>query len=284
MPFASRRCHLCALTLFVMTLFVVAITPSVDVRRDIIFFNTSAAERLLELHLTAMSSPVPFSRFAGYVQTQHTETFCGLATVASLLNALTTDEPATRRPRDAALLTHAFFTQDGFFAHPHEARCVQSAIGTRERVMRGGLVLRNVGDLIQCYTPLTGVRARVYGVGEAIGQGHFVSWTVDALRRGDGVAVNMRHDYARPVACRGCSQQGHWSPVVAHASTSDGDFFLVADVATYALPWAWVRASALYGAMHTVDPVTYRYRGFVLVERGGPHHVHVNTSLSRAHS
>ena len=251
--------------------------PLVD---DVVFLNTSAADRLLRLHLAAASPPSAVSRLAPYVQTQNTESFCGLATVASLLNALTADRASTHRPRAAALSAHTFFTQDGFFAE--ETRpCVRRAIGTRERVQRNGLVLRNVGDLIECYTSLTGVRARVYSVGEAILEDHFVRWTVAALRSGDSVAVNVRHDYARPSSCLGCSRGGHWSPIVAHSATSTGDFFLVADVATYALPWAWVRASALYDAMHTIDPATYRYRGFVLVERG-PHHF--NTSLSRAQS
>lgn len=56
---------------------------------------------------------------------------------------------------------------------------------------------------------------------------------------------------------------GHISPVAAY--NEETDRFLILDVSRYKYPPVWVKAEELWKAMATVDSVSGKTRGFVLV-------------------
>ncbi|MEB3210892.1 MAG: phytochelatin synthase family protein, partial [Leptolyngbyaceae bacterium] len=56
---------------------------------------------------------------------------------------------------------------------------------------------------------------------------------------------------------------GHISPIGAY--DADTDQFLIMDVSRYKYPPVWVSAEALWSATNTVDFVSGRTRGFLLI-------------------
>jgi len=58
---------------------------------------------------------------------------------------------------------------------------------------------------------------------------------------------------------------GHISPVAAYHQESDR--FLIVDVAAYRYPSVWVESAQLWQAMNTIDNVSDRSRGFILVQK-----------------
>lgn len=173
-----------------------------------------------------------------HFQMQEKGSWCGVASGVSVLNSM---------PVASQLTQKAFFNEC--------AEKTQSSF----RTTFGGITLDTLGRLLQCH----GVDVRVV---------HAESSTLDDFRRdavenlktqGNFVIVN----YDR--AAVGQTPGGHISPVSAYHAASDR--FLVLDVASYKYPPVWVKASALWPAMTTMDGQAKRSRGYVLVgAKGNP--------------
>jgi hypothetical protein len=58
---------------------------------------------------------------------------------------------------------------------------------------------------------------------------------------------------------------GHISPIAAY--NEETDRFLIMDVSRYKYPPVWVKTADLWKAMNTVDSVSGKTRGFVLVSK-----------------
>ena len=58
---------------------------------------------------------------------------------------------------------------------------------------------------------------------------------------------------------------GHISPIAAYHQ--DSDRFLIMDVAAYRYPPVWVKSAQLWQGMNSIDSVSDRSRGFILVEK-----------------
>ncbi len=63
----------------------------------------------------------------------------------------------------------------------------------------------------------------------------------------------------------GQKRGGHISPIAAY--NKETDRFLILDVSRYKYPPVWVKTADLWKAMNTVDPVSGKTRGFVLVSK-----------------
>lgn len=58
---------------------------------------------------------------------------------------------------------------------------------------------------------------------------------------------------------------GHISPIAAYHQASDR--FLILDVAAYRYPSVWVKSAQLWKGMNSIDSVSDRSRGFILVKK-----------------
>lgn len=175
--------------------------------------------------------------------TQKTQSYCGVASIVMVLNAL--GLPAPTPPEYAPYKT---FTQDDFLSEETDKILPRAVLAMR------GMTLDQLGALLS--TQPVGV--------EVV---HAGDTTLDQFRakarehlaaKGQFVIVN----YLRMAI--GQEKFGHISPLAAY--DADTDRFLILDVARYKYPPVWVSAKELYDAMNTTDADNAnRTRGFVLI-------------------
>jgi len=177
--------------------------------------------------------------------TQQTQSYCGVASIVMVLNAM--GLPAPTPPEYAPYKT---FTQDDFLTDATDK------VLDRTVLLKQGMTLDQLGGLLGTQP----VRADVV---------HAADTTLDAFRakareylatKGRFVIVN----YLRMKI--GQEKFGHISPLAAY--DADTDRFLILDVARYKYPPVWVSAAGLYDAMNTPDADNdNKTRGFVLIAR-----------------
>ena len=175
--------------------------------------------------------------------TQKTQTYCGVASMVMVLNAL--GLPAPEVPEYAPYRT---FTQDNLLS----ART--DAILPRETLARQGMTLDELAAILATQP----VKVEAHHASES---------SVDAFRKvaqaylgeaGHFVIVN----YLRKAL--GEKTGGHISPLAAYDAKADR--FLILDVARYKYPPVWVTTADLFAAMNTPDAANAgKSRGFVLV-------------------
>ena len=175
--------------------------------------------------------------------TQKTQSYCGVATIVMVLNALGLPAPAV--PEYAPYRT---FTQDNVLSERTDA------VLPRETLARQGMTLDQIGAILATEP----VHAEVH---------HAADSSVDEFRKlasaflgepGHFVIVN----YLRKAL--GEQLGGHISPLAAYDAKADR--FLILDVARYKYPPVWVKTADLFAAMNTPDAANdNKTRGFVLV-------------------
>lgn len=175
--------------------------------------------------------------------TQKTQTYCGVASIVMVLNALRVPAPAV--PEYAPYRT---FTQENVLSERTDA------VLPRETLARQGMTLDQIGAILLTEP----VHAEVH---------HAADSSVDEFRKlasaylgapGHFVIVN----YLRKAL--GEEIGGHISPLAAYDAKADR--FLILDVARYKYPPVWVKTADLFAAMNTPDAANGdKSRGFVLV-------------------
>jgi len=177
--------------------------------------------------------------------TQLNQAYCGVASMVMVLNALKV--PA---PEAAQYAPYHVLTQENFFANEATRQVLNPEV-----VARDGMTLDQLGHLLASYS----VGIKVY---------HSADTSLDEFRR--LVAENLRQpdnfvlvNYLRAAIDQ--EKGGHISPIAAYHEQTDQ--LLILDVARYKYPPVWVKAEALWQAMATVDSVSGKTRGFVLVSR-----------------
>jgi hypothetical protein len=175
--------------------------------------------------------------------TQKTQSYCGVATIVMVLNALGVPAPAV--PEYEPYRT---FTQDNVLDQRTDA------VLPRETLARQGMTLDQIGGILATEP----VKAEVHHASDSsveefrklasayLGEpGHFV--IVNYLRMALGEQIG-----------------GHISPLAAYDAKADR--FLILDVARYKYPPVWVKTADIFDAMNTPDAVNEnKTRGFVLV-------------------
>jgi Phytochelatin synthase len=175
--------------------------------------------------------------------TQKTQSYCGVASMVMVLNALGIPGPDV--PEYAPYRT---FTQDNLLNERTDA------ILPRETLAKQGMTLDQLGAILGTQPVHAEVRhasdssadefrklASTY-LGE---KGHFV--LVNYLRKAMGEETG-----------------GHISPLAAYDAKADR--FLILDVARYKYPPVWIKTADMFAAMNTPDGANdNRTRGFVLV-------------------
>ncbi|MBD2259722.1 phytochelatin synthase family protein [Pseudanabaena sp. FACHB-2040] len=204
-------------------------------------------------HLTSLTSPegqallleseaqTDFIPLMSQFVTQVNQAFCGVASMVMVLNALGISAPA------APQWDQQYFTQENLFSEKTEA------IITRDTIERQGLTLAELAGILESYP----VRAETYYGGDVSLEAFRQLIAANLGEPGNFVLIN----YLRRAI--GQERGGHISPVAAY--DADTDQFLVLNVSRYKYPPVWVKAEDLWQATNTVDTVSSRTRGFLLI-------------------
>ena len=179
--------------------------------------------------------------------TQKTQSYCGVASIVMVLNALGVPAPTTPEYQP-----YQTFTQDDVL----DAKT--DAILPRDVLAKQGMTLDQLGALLATQPVAVEV---VHAADGPLDQ--FRSRARDYLSKKDHyVIVN----YLRKAI--GQQLGGHISPLAAY--DAEADRFLILDVARYKYPPVWVTAKDLFDAMNTTDSDNQnKTRGFVLVSKAG---------------
>jgi hypothetical protein len=175
--------------------------------------------------------------------TQKTQSYCGVASIVMVLNAL--GVPAPGVPEYQPYRT---FTQDNVLDERTDA------VLPRETLARQGMTLDQLGGILATRP----VKAEIHHASDSSVE-EFRKLASAYLREpGHFVIVN----YLRKAM--GEETGGHISPLAAYDGKADR--FLILDVARYKYPPVWVKTADMFAAMNTPDAVNdNKARGFVLV-------------------
>jgi hypothetical protein len=202
-------------------------------------FDTDSGER----YLVESDAREAYFPLASNFLTQKTQSFCGVASIVMVLNAL--GVPA---PEVVEFQPYRTFTQDNVLDDKTDA------VLPRATLAEMGMTLDQIGRILA----VKGVSAEVR---------HAADSSLDEFRKAARAALGEKHrfvivNYLRKAM--GQEKGGHISPLAAYDSQSDR--FLILDVARYKYPPVWVLASDLFTAMNTVDSDNdNKTRGYVLV-------------------
>jgi hypothetical protein len=204
-------------------------------------FDSAEGEALL----VGAESRKDYFALAQHFVTQRNQAFCGVASIAMVLNAL-----ALPAPVSPDLAPFSSFDQDNVLTPQTEA------VIPRATIEKIGMTLDQVGGVLSSH----GLSVEIH---------HAADSSLEEFRRlaaeelgapGRFVIVN----YLR--AAIGQEKGGHISPLAAY--DADSDRFLILDVSRYKYPPVWVSAADLYAAMNTMDSDNdNRTRGFVIAGR-----------------
>jgi len=218
-----------------------AVAQTLALPRSLTPLSSSEGEQLL-FTSHARADYVPLST---QFVTQKNQAYCGVASIVMVLNALNILAPAAPEYKP-----YRVFTQDNFF------NLQTQKVLAADVVARQGMTLDQLGQLLVTYP----VSAQVYHAGN-LSLPQFRSLALKNLQQRDNFLIV---NYLR----RAINQEkgGHISPLAAYNQASDR--FLILDVSRYKYPPVWVRAADLWKAMNTVDSVSGKTRGLVVVSKG----------------
>lgn len=178
-----------------------------------------------------------------FVTQSHTA-YCSIASSVMVLNALKI--PA---PDDPQYAPYHLFNQKNFFT-----KDVRKYISP-ENVKKRGATLDEISRAIQCYpVKVITLHANTFSVSQ------FRSLGQKTLKHHDRFLIV---NYLRTAV--GQQGGGHMSPLAAYDSQSDR--FLILDVSRYHYPPLWIKTDRLWNAMHTVDKLSHRYRGLIIIQK-----------------
>ena len=198
-----------------------------------------------EALLTGAEAREAYFPLAENFVTQKTQSFCGVASMVMVFNAMQIPAPAV--PEYAP---YKMFTQDNVL----DART--EAILPQQTILKQGITLDQMGKLLTVQPVDVTVR-------------HASDSTLDGFRKeasdylaqpGHFVLVNYYRN------ALGQQKGGHFSPLAAYDKESDR--FMILDVARYKYPPVWVKAEELFAAMNTKDSDNEdKSRGYVLIAK-----------------
>ncbi|HTI00553.1 MAG TPA: phytochelatin synthase family protein [Acidisoma sp.] len=207
-------------------------------------FNSSAGES----YFLESNAREAFFPLVSNFLTQKTQSYCGVASIVMVLNAL--NIPAPSVPEYAPYRT---FTQDNVL----DART--DAVLGRDVLAKKGMTLDQIGGILATQPVKAVVR-------------HAADSSVDQFRKLASSYLRQPNHFVIVNYLRkaiGQEEGGHISPLAAYDGKADR--FLILDVARYKYQPVWVRASELFDAMNTRDSDNEnRTRGFVLISATAP--------------
>lgn len=171
-------------------------------------------------------------------------TYCGVASSVMVLNSL--DVPSPDNPQ---IYPYKEFNQENIFTDEvlHVRRPLE--------IEKNGSTLDQLADLLSVF-PVKVDRH----FADALDADECRAALVDAMRSSDKRVIV---DFNRKTL--GQKGAGHFSPLAAYHAGEDR--FLVMDVARYKLPPFWVKNDLLRHAMDSVDSVSGKSRGFLVISQ-----------------
>jgi hypothetical protein len=206
---------------------------------DLIYLNSPAGTNLL------LKSDLnkQFFSVMPYVTTEEHESFCGPASIASVLNSLQTKN----RPVVPQFSPYQYFTQDSLFIE------ATGKIIAKEKVVAGGMTLEQVGKFLEIWAGNPSIH---YGSALSISQ--FRKLITSSLSNPNHrLIVNFDRKALGQIGA------GHFSPIGAYDTKSDS--VLILDVAKYKYPPVWVKTNDLFTAIQTTDPTSGKSRGLMQI-------------------
>lgn len=135
-----------------------------------------------------------------HLTTQKTQSFCGIATSALILNAINIDQA----PVDPVYEPYHYWTQDNFFTN-----CTDE-IATADTVLHHGTTLEELAQMMRCHQ----MYSYHYHANETT-EGFFRGYVAYALDNNLLIAANFRRVEL------GEQGGGHWSPLLAFNPVED---------------------------------------------------------------
>lgn len=209
-------------------------------QEDVIYADTEAGAALFD----EASVKGQFWSICRYFISEKFLTYCGIASSVTVLNSL-----GVESPDDPQIYPYKMFTQDNLFTDAvlRHRRPVE--------VEKNGNTLEQLASILSAFDVQVETEfASSLDVDECRGR------LVDVLESKDQRVIV---DFDR--AALGQKGSGHFSPLAAYHPPADR--FLLMDVARYKLPPCWVKTTMLYDAAASVDPVSQKSRGFLVVSR-----------------
>jgi len=193
--------------------------------------------------LLKSESKAAFFPLVSQFVTQKLQSYCGVASLTMVVNALNIPAPAAPE-----FGSYRIFTQDNLFdGLPDDVRHPDWIVGH-------GLTLDELGALARRFSPNSIVIHAEPG-----GESAFRDVAAQALATpGRYVVVNFLR------AALHQEGYGHFSPLAAF--DADSDRFLLLDVARFKYPPLWIKTSDLYAAMSTTDPAAQAWRGYLIID------------------
>jgi hypothetical protein len=196
--------------------------------------------------LTESANKKDFWALSQYFTTQENQSFCSVASLVMVLNALN-----VQRPFSSSFAPYRLFTQDNIFT----AKVVK--VFRPDTISGKGLTLKQLAALAH-YFPLT-VEYH-YASTDYTNEAYlrFKQRAIQAVNSGNTyIIVNFNRQYIGEMG------GGHFSPLAAYDAKSDR--FLLMDVARYRYPPVWVTSKALWHAMSDVDGSNKKPRGYIML-------------------
>jgi len=191
-----------------------------------------------------MPADADYWQLAPNFTAQITQSYCSVASAVTVLNAMPIPKPV-----DPTYAPYAYFTQSNFFT-PEVVKIISP-----QTVLAMGMTREEMAETLS----RQGVKA-ISIAGDTLSEEGLRTLLKKALGD-DGQFVLANYFRANLGQVGG----GHWSALAAYDAQSDR--VLILDVAKYKYPPSWVSISMLHQAIDTIDTVSNKARGLVIVSK-----------------
>jgi hypothetical protein len=207
---------------------------------DVIYWGSSAGKAIR----ARIVPDADFWQLIPWFAEQVNQTYCGVASAITVLNAM-----PIKKPIDPIYAPHAYFTQSNFFT----AEVVK--VISPQTVRAQGMTRDEMVKTLRCH----GVKATTVA-GDSVDESALRLLMQKALGDdGQFVLVNFSR------AALGQEGWGHWSVLAAYDAASDR--VLILDVSKYMYAPEWIRINTLRKAINTLDTTSNKKRGLVFVSK-----------------
>lgn len=225
---------------FVISVLSFPFAVMADVAPTVSYWDSAVGKTLR----ARMAANADYWQLAQNFSVQTTQTFCGVASAITVLNAMPISKPV-----DPIYAPYAYFTQNNFFTP-----AVEKVISF-QTVLKMGMTRDEMSVALTQH----GVRANSIA-GDSLDEAALRSILKNTLiEDGQYVLVNFYRESLGQVG------GGHWSILAAYDAESDS--VLLLDVAKYKYTPAWVGLRTLRLAIDTIDSASKKPRGLVVVSQ-----------------
>jgi hypothetical protein len=239
--------------IFLLLLLIAPLSHAVlDLPSNLVDFTSPKGQKFLDRSLEKSNGKKNVgnaSKLLSHFITQDTTTYCGVASLVTILNSTNLKKPDDLLHLDPQKQPYHYFTQQNFFNPAVEG------ILAAEKVKTQGITL---DELARMAHEGWGLHAKAYHADEFRSLHEFRHTLSTALSNNQFVIVNFLRD--------GISENmggGHHSPLAAY--DIDSDRFLLLDVARYKYPSYWVKTKDLWNAINTDDSTSEKTRGILVL-------------------